>query len=216
MATAEGNYSIGHLLALGLRKGNIVFLGDGGGNGGRANCYAAGKKPRPLDINKIGGLGSDVHEEDGGVLFRIIVTEGVVEGHGRSINLSGPNPRLRHRSVDLGQGVTLDRNEGHFLFRTRRVQHGPVPDHLLDGKGDVLLGLKLDQFVNIILLERRQLHEAGKDRLSGHGVADLFLLHLQGSGQLLDGQGDLRETHHLLRGIRKNALRTVGLEDQST
>ena len=79
----------------------------------------------------------------------------------------------------------------------------------------MLLGLKPDQFVDVVLFQRRQLHEAGKNRLPRHGVADLFLLHLEGGRQLLDRQGDLRKARHLLGRVRQDAMRTVGLENQS-
>ena len=73
----------------------------------------------------------------------------------------------------------------------------------------MLLGFKLDQFLDVILIERRKLHEPGENRLPGHGVANLFPPHLQGGRQLFDRESNLREAREILRGVCKNRLRAV-------
>ena len=79
----------------------------------------------------------------------------------------------------------------------------------------MLLGFKLYQLVDIVLIKGRQFHEAGENRLTRHRVADLLLLHLQRRGQLLDRQGNLGKAGHFLRGIREDTLRSIGFQNQS-
>ena len=80
----------------------------------------------------------------------------------------------------------------------------------------MLLRFKPDQFLDVILVKRRQLHEPGENRLTRHGITDLLLLDLQGGRQLLDRKGDLRKTREILGRIREDTLRTVGFQVHSS
>ena len=47
-----------------------------------------------------------------------------------------------------------------------------VPDDLVEGEGDLLLGLEVDDVGDLLFLDRRQLDEAGQAALAGHADGD--------------------------------------------
>ena len=82
------------------------------------------------------------------------------------------------------------------------------PDHLVEGEGDLLLGLELDDVGDPLLLDRRQLDELHQPRLAGHRDGDLAALQV-----VAIGEGGQRLAHQLV-GIGVGLAEDLGILDE--
>jgi len=72
---------------------------------------------------------------------------------------------------------------GHYTVANLLV----VPDDFVEGEGDLLLGLELDNVDDLLLFDRRQLDEAGQAGLAGDGHGDDVALGGVALEELLEG-----------------------------
>ena len=81
-----------------------------------------------------------------------------------------------------------------------------VPNHLGERERNVLLGLEGDELLEVVVLKRRKLDEAGEDSLSGNGVARLGSTDLEAPAELSDRDSGLRDAGCVQCGIRDDGL----------
>ena len=79
----------------------------------------------------------------------------------------------------------------------------------------MLLRLESDQLLNVVVLQRRELDEAGENRLAGNRITGLDLADFEALGEIGDGDPGLRDFEGLERGIRDDGLGAISSEGQA-
>ena len=150
---------------------------------------ADGQRPQPdapvLDDDHVRRHRADVHVHHpllAHALLGLVVAEGVVHRQGRKrqrvdIEVHRPEVAEELRHPLLGDREDADLHVG----RVGLLEHLVVPLDLLDGEGDLLLGLELDDVGDLLRLDRGQLREPREGHIPRDGgdhraLLDLVLL----------------------------------------
>lgn len=189
-------------------------LAHGRGDRGAADPHAAGEETLAFQIKEIAGLRTDVNQQDR--LFRLAVgrAKRVVDRHRGDVHFRRADAVVVDRGVQLVERVVLDRDDEDFLL-VPVVDQLVVPHHFVERKRNVLLGLEGDELLDVVILQRGQLDEAGENRLAGNRVTRLGLAHLEAAHELANRDLRLGNPGGVHRRIRHNGFRVVLLEDQS-
>ena len=155
----------------------------------------------PSTDDQVGVIRPDVEEDDRPLQPRpleLVVGHIIVEGdrpHLHDIHLDPRNAKRGDRPVDLvalhGEETNLDRGEiviiGVFVLVADLLIG---PDDLFEGEGNLLLGLKLDDVRDALLLDRRELDELDQPGLARHRDGDLAALEVVPVEKRAEGLGD--------------------------
>ena len=145
----------------------------------------------------------------------VVEPKRVVERHGREIDNRCAQTRRLDCLVDRVEQIGLDGDEDHLDLPVGAASDLLViPDHLVDRKRNVLLRLEEDNPLDFFRADWRQRHEAGKNRLLGHGVVDSSALDLQLVQHLAQRRGNLRVSRSFLGRIDQKFTRPVAAQDQ--
>ena len=172
VATAEGNQAVGGFLLFRLTIRNAVFLGDGRGDGAAADCNTSGEEKISHHVDEVAGLRADIDQQGGFLRFAVRRDEGIVDRHGRYIDLKGGEARVHDGGVDFIEGIRLDGDDDAFFFAFA-FEKFVIPNHLVEGERDVLLCLESDELLDVVVLKGGQPDEADESRLARDRVADL-------------------------------------------
>ncbi len=112
--------------------------------------------------------------------------------------------------------IRLDRHQHDLdLFVGAAAHQLVIPNHFVDGKGNVLLRFKRNDSFDLFFVNSRQLYKPGKNRLSGHGIVHPAGLEVKFIQNLAQNRSDLRITHPLSRRVSQDIAQAIVLQDQT-
>ena len=157
---------------LGLLVGDVEAARDGLGEGVATEREAAHPADAALGHDDVGGVGAHVHHHDraAGQVEVQVVGDGVEDGVGRDGDHVRVEATLAVQREQFADAVLRDGEDADIDLDVVLALEGlVVPLHLVDREGNLLLGLEINEFCEILEVPpHRQLGEARERIAPGH------------------------------------------------
>ena len=153
------------LKLLRLVERNVQLARDALGDGVACNGDAAEENPSGFKKNQVRGTGPDIDEELATRGTLDVVAGRIIQRHGGHVDEVWRQPSLLNRIGQRLDNLPLDGRQHDVQFLVTGPNKLVVPDHLLNGKRDVLLRLVGHDLIHLFTVHRRQLDEPGENRL---------------------------------------------------
>ncbi len=151
---------------------------------------------------KIGRARPEIDDHGAALEVAVIVTDRVVERHRGDIHDVRPQSAGFHAFGEFFDDVTLDGQEHDLQFPLRvAAEQLIIPNDFIDGEGDVLLGLILDDLRDLGLIDGRQFDEPGEHGLAGNAEHDTPGLDVSLADHIANGGHDERLAVFFVFGI---------------
>ena len=216
MAVAQRDLAVLDLEFFRIAEAHAELARDGVGDEGAGGGDGAGEEAAVLREDDVGGLGADVEDDDGIGILGVAHAVGVVERGDGAIDAARVQAVALHLSVEAVEHVLLDGDEQDFMLSLAAFgEHLVGVDDVVDGEGDVLLGLVADLLGEVVHVEGGQLDEAHEDLLARDDVAHVVTSHLEFFHHFTNGVADVVDAHALLHGVEQHIASGVAGEGEA-